>query len=70
MWTASKDTKCCATCANWGGNRTVNYAKAAQTNSQNDQGKCYAGVFTSNSAGHFACAGTYCPKFQKWSALN
>ena len=21
MWTATKSTKCCATCANWGGDR-------------------------------------------------
>ena len=39
MWTATKNTKCCATCANWGGERKATSAKSAETPHTDTLGK-------------------------------
>ncbi len=69
MWTATKNEKCCATCANWGGGRSVTYAHTVETDDPGEYGKCYAGVFSGCSSGQRACDGRNCAKYQKWSAL-
>ena len=66
----SKDWKCCTTCANWAGFRKVHYSGAAETESIHIKGKCYAGVFSSDSAGFVATAQRSCPKYQKWAGLR
>lgn len=70
MWTATKNTKCCATCANWGGERKATSAKSAETPHTDTRGKCYAGVFSSVTQGQCACEGRSCPKYQMWGALK
>ena len=68
-WSASKSTKCCATCANWGGNRTRN-GEWAVADTPGAYGKCYAGVFSAVTNGHAACGERDCPKYQLWAALK
>lgn len=70
MWTATKNTKCCATCANWGGDRTATYAKNAETPSPSERGKCYENVFCGVTPGPCACDGRNCSKYQPWGALK
>lgn len=69
-WTASKNQRCCATCANWAGPRTEKYGSSAETESPSVRGKCYAGVPADSTPGPTAMAGTCCSKYQKWSALK
>lgn len=69
MWTASNSTKCCATCAHWGGKRDNSRKICVETNTPSDRGKCYAGVFCSVTDGPSACQQA-CNKYQKWSALR
>ena len=69
-WSASKNEKCCLTCDNWGGCRSVNYAKRAETDSPSTRGKCYAGMPTDATPGPTACkSGNQCRAYQSWSAL-
>lgn len=70
MWTATKSTKCCATCANWGGHRRATNASAAEAVSPSDRGECYAGVFSSVTGGQCACNGNSCSKYELWAALR
>ena len=70
MWTATKSTKCCATCANWGGERKANFGKASETPSGSTRGKCYEGVPADASQGPCACGGRNCPEYRLWGALK
>ena len=70
MWTATRGTKCCATCANWGGQRKVRGGSTTvETESPATRGKCYAGVHadaTDGPAAHLM----YCPKYETWAAVR
>ena len=69
MKTYTSGTKCCATCANWGGARQVKNAGAyVETPALDTRGKCYAGTpcpITQGPMGSQQCA-----KYQKWSAVK
>jgi len=65
MWTPTKNTKCCATCANWRGERK-DKGFGVETQSPSDRGKCGAGVFCGVIPGPCACEGTSCSKYVKW----
>ncbi len=66
----STSSKCCATCANWAGARSVSANHFSYTGSPGDRGKCYANVFCSVTQGPTAMSGGSCPKYQKWAALK
>ena len=70
MWTAGSNTKCCATCANWAGNRKLRGPLTVETDSCNDRAKCYAGVFCGNPIGPNPVDGRSCNKYSKWAALK
>lgn len=71
MWSATSSTKCCATCANWGGERKVRAGNSGvETPTVGTRGKCYEGVFTSCSQGHCDCDGRGCSKYRKWGILR
>ena len=65
MWTPTKNTKCCATCANWRGIRR-DKGNTVETESPSTRGKCGAGVFCSVTQGPTANGGTSCGKYVKW----
>lgn len=70
-WSANKNLKCCATCANWAGPRSVNSFGDKVTTEGNSlpNGKCY----TNPTVGGFAYgpkADYCCPKYSKWAALK
>lgn len=62
--------KYCATCAHWGGPRTLQNNTYSYVESLTDHGKCYANANIGGSNGPYACDGGNCPKYQKWSALR
>ena len=63
--------KCCGTCANWGGPRTLKPGNASvEVDWGCDRGKCYANVFSSVSQGQSSSEGSSCPKYEKWKALR
>ncbi|MBR6549452.1 MAG: hypothetical protein IKT68_07930 [Clostridia bacterium] len=64
VWTTK--TKCCATCANWSGDRKVNIHGSAETSGPNAHGSCYIGAKSNPNAAH----GTTCNKYQKWPAVK
>lgn len=66
-WSTSKEGKCCAACANWGGPRKVNGLKRAEVESINVKGKCYLGRSTV-SPGPGPCYS--CKSFEPWAALK
>ena len=68
--TYNSSNKCCGTCANWGGERTVQYNAYAIVDSPSARGKCYENVFCGVTQGPCSCEGTSCSKYQKWSALR
>lgn len=68
--TYSGSNKNCATCANWGGPRTLQHNKFSCVESINDKGKCYANAQVPSSQGADACYGGNCSKYQKWAALK
>lgn len=70
MWTATKEVKCCANCANWAGERSVSMGKSAVTKDASLKGKCYCG-YRDVSEGTAAC-GSACNgrDFQLWGALR
>ena len=68
MWTVVKSTKCCATCANWGGERKA-HGSASEAPSASTRGKCYEGVPADASQGPVAMKGA-CPKYRPWGALK
>lgn len=70
MWKVTGTKKCCATCANWGGNREPVSPTTVEAHDPSNKGKCYAGVFSSCTQGHAACGGTSCSKYQLWSAIR
>lgn len=67
--TYTGSTKCCATCANWGGPRTEKFG-SSEVASVGDRGKCYAGVPCSVTQGPCSSEGGSCAKYQKWPALK
>ena len=68
-WSAGKSEKCCLTCENWCGSRSVNYAKRAETDSPSTRGKCSVGVPADASQGPTAMAGRQCSKHKTWSRM-
>ena len=67
-WTST--TKCCATCANWGGPREVEHSgHYVNTESSSTRGKCYFGKGDA-LPGPGAMGGNSCDKYQKWAALK
>lgn len=66
----SSNSKCCATCAHWAGERKPSGCGFAQTNSPSDRAKCWEGVFCGVTQGPSAMSGASCSKYQKWSALK
>ena len=62
--------KCCGTCANWAGPRTVKFGSYVDVANLNDRGKCCANVPCSVTQGFSSSEGTYCAKYQKWPALR
>lgn len=70
-WTQTESSKCCLTCANWGGDRSVRPSSStAETDSPSERGECYEGVYCNVSDGQRACDGRSCSKYEKWSALK
>ena len=70
-WTQTESSKCCLTCANWGGDRSVRPSSStAETDSPSERGECYEGVYCNVSDGQRACDGRNCSKYEKWSALK
>ena len=67
-WTNT--TKCCATCANWGGARTEKYGSYVETDGPGVKGKCYAGVPSCSTQGKDDCDGFNCSEYKKWTALR
>ena len=68
--TYTSSTKCCGTCANWAGPRTVQNNSYSIVESPSTRGKCYANVFCGVTQGPCSCDGSYCSKYQKWGALR
>ena len=67
--TITKGTKCCATCANWGGDRCSKHGQYVETDF-NGWGQCYAKVPGPTSKGHTPNSGRSCSKYQCWGALT
>lgn len=65
MWTPTKSTKCCATCAHWRGVRK-DKGFGVETESPSARGKCGQGVFCSVTEGPTASGGNSCDKYVKW----
>lgn len=70
MWSTTKNNKCCATCANWGGERKATFSKSVETKEGSTRGKCCAGIPADASQGPTACGHNNCPKYQLWGALK
>lgn len=69
-WSANKNQKCCATCANWSGPRDVNsMGNTVTTPKQTSEAKCYlnprVGGFTYGPSAHWCCG-----NYSKWLALK
>ena len=67
-WSASNNSIHCATCANWGGARTVKFnGSSVEVKHCDDKGKCYLnrGPFSSGPSASYSCN-----QFKKWSALK
>lgn len=62
--------KCCATCANWGGPRKVNYAGAAETDQPSTRGKCYMGKGNVIPGPCAMSSASTCSCYQKWGAVK
>jgi hypothetical protein len=68
MWTATKNSKCCATCAYWAGERKVISAGAVvETPHPNTSGKCYENASKTPTIAAF---GNKCNCYKKWGGLN
>lgn len=65
MWTATKNTKCCATCVYWQGIRKEIFGNAYETPSPSERGRCGAGVPADATPGPVACGGRNCNKYIK-----
>lgn len=65
MWSATKNTKCCLTCANWRGPRK-DRGLSIETDAGSTRGKCGAGVPADASQGPAATGGRSCSKYIKW----
>ena len=69
--TYDSSSKCCATCANWGGPRMIKCGNTSvEVASVSDRGKCYANVFCSVTQGQSSTEGRGCTKYTKWPALK
>lgn len=68
--TYNKFNKCCATCANWAGSRTLQNNTYSYVENIGDRGQCYAKVFTGVTQGPMGCEGSNCSKYVKWPAMN
>ena len=68
--TYTGNVKCCATCANWGGNRSLQNNTFSCVESINLTGKCHANAPIARTEGPYACEGSSCARYQKWSALK
>lgn len=68
--TYTSSTKCCGTCANWGGPRTAQYDSYSIVEAPDTRGKCYANVFCGVTQGPCSCEGSSCSQYQKWAALR
>ena len=66
-WTNT--SKCCATCANWGGPRELKHSTCVETESPGIRGKCYFGKGDA-IPGPAAMGGNGCAQYQKWAALK
>ena len=70
-WSTNYTKKCCATCANWSGPRSVNSLRDKVTieGSSVPNAKCYidrnVGGFAYGPKGDWCCS-----KYQKWAALK
>lgn len=63
----TRSSKCCGTCAHWGGERQAKNGAAVIAHGDT-RGKCYKGI--NNAAnGNQANSGYGCGKYQLWSAL-
>lgn len=69
MWNCTKNDKCCATCANWSGERIFK-GYWATVSAPGVRAKCYAGVPGSGLPGPAACEGRSCPKYSLWPAMK
>lgn len=69
-WSANSDWKCCATCANWAGPRTVKFGRTSEIESPSIRGKCGANVFCGVTQGPIGSSGHDCAKYQKWGSLK
>lgn len=68
MWSTTKNSKCCATCAYWSGERKViSGGNGIETPHANTNGKCYEKVSISPTT---AAMGTSCTHYEKWRGLN
>ena len=71
-WSVNKNQKCCATCANWSGPRSVNsFCDTVTTEgSYKPTGKCYidsrVGGFANGPSADWCCGS----KYTKWSVLK
>ena len=68
-YSAGKGSKCCITCANWGGLRKLNSLKRAESSSSSTLGKCYAGRGPC-SDGTKACYGNSCSSYEPWPPVK
>lgn len=71
VWSVNKNQKCCATCANWSGPRSVNSFGDTVTTEGNikPDAKCYlnphVGGFTYGPRADWCCS-----NYSKWGALK
>ena len=65
----TKAERKCATCENWGGNRSVNSAGTLVTYDTEDLcGVCYGN--THRASRHHERADAHCEHYEKWRALR
>ena len=68
--TYTNSNKCCGTCANWAGARTVQgNGFYAYVQDMNARAKCYMGLGDA-IPGPTSCYGHSCSKYTKWPALK
>ncbi len=65
----NESSRCCATCTYWMGDRSIDYAKTVEVQTNKMNGKCAKGVFCSNSAGPDATKPA-CNKYELYPALK
>ena len=73
MFEYSKTTRCCATCANWGGARQTSVSKpsCSYVDSQAVHGKCYCSqAYQAHVSGAGPQSNYSCQYWEKWGALR